>query len=53
MKTALLTGGTKVIHKLCVVQFCATDKKPKRAVYNIYIKYIYYIYTPHIQMSYT
>jgi len=42
-ETALLTGGTKVIHRSCVVQFCATDKKPKRAVYNIYNN-IYIIY---------
>ena len=52
-ETALLTGGTKVMHRVCVVHFCATDKKPKRAVYNIiYNIYIIYIY-PHIQMSYT
>ena len=44
-ETALLTGGTKVMHRVCVVHFCATDKKPKRAVYNIYIIiYMYYIY---------
>jgi len=47
-ETALLTGGTKVMHRMCVVHFCATDKKAKRAVYNIYIIiYILYIY-PHI-----
>jgi len=41
MKTALLTGGTKVIHGSFVVSLYITDNKPKRAVYNnIYIIYI-------------
>ena len=31
-KTAFSKGGTKVTHEFQRNQFCATDKKPKRAV---------------------